>query len=494
MPDGVAMIYTHCVSDDMQRFALMKKGEQRTMTRITKILSWVLLSFMSLMLLIGYAAVADNLMVTGDINIQAKPYEGVFITDASLVSYSGASSVGYSYFNPTNFDSVVRVSSSGGSVTYKITVFNNTDIHYWYIKPDWDDAYESNSLIGVSGGVTITTKDKSGDSGATFNTDDWIPPQTTRDFYVTYNFGSAAHSAYYVATLVNFKFGVKMDSVHDEFITILNDKISDSGYNYLAEVFDEKYAEDGTTVIANVGDDKEIFDKLFGGDLTVNVDGEEKPVTVMIRRDNVDGKSTGDSYSGTANAPTGCEYTVYITVDNLDTPGAPATVYAISYTCGANGVWYQLAQLYEGTASAKDYDTGTPGVQGAFDTATWIANPNSYEVADGITYKVGQEQGDQYDKLKTLEEIMSTNDSDIFNDIDNTRIFKKVYDILVANKNSTDPAIVNLRTAFDNASPYYRNLNNGQEFKVVREYTRSEIIPYILAIQEALDYYYQVTE
>ena len=47
--------------------------------------------------------------------------------------------------------------------------------------------------------------------------------------------------------------------------------------------------------------------------------------------------------------------------------------------------------------------------------------------------------------------------------------------------------------AFEDASIFYRNLNNGQEFKVVRDkYTRAEIIRALKDIQSALDYYYQV--
>ncbi len=463
------------------------------MTRITKILTWLGLSFMSISLLIGYASVVERLSISGSAAYKEKPFEGVYITEVSFVSSSGATNVSASYLKPTNFNSVVRVSSSSSSITYKITVYNNTELHYWYINPDWDNGYESNSLIGDSGGVSVTTKDKASDSGATFNTDDWIPPMTSRDFYVTYTFGSRAQSVGYVTTLVNFKFGIKMDAVHDEFLAVLNDKISTLGYNYITEVFDDKYAEDRTTVIGNVGEDKEIFDKLFGSNPTVNIDGTEKPVTIMIRRENVDDRLTGDSYSGTANAPTGCEYTVYITTDDLSNSGGTAKVYAITYTCDPNGNWYQLAQLYEGTANIQDYDSSMSGHQGSFNVNSWTASPSTYEVANGITYKVGQEQGDQYDKLKTIEEIMSTNDSDIFNDIDNSKIFKNVYDILVKNQNSDNPAVHNLRDAFLKAAPYYTNMNNGQEFKVVRNCTRSEIIPYILAIQEALDYYNQVT-
>ena len=460
------------------------------MKRINKILAWMILSLMSLSLVMGYAAVVENLGISGSSTYKEQPFEGVYITNVEFVSSSGASDISFSYLKPTNFNSIVRATSKNGSITYKITVHNNTAVTHWYIKPDWTVDYESNGLINASGGVSITTKDKLNDSGATFNSDDWIPPGTTRDFYVTYEFGANAQG--YITTLVNFKFGIKMDAVHDEFLAMLNDKISLAGYHYIADVFNDKYSEDKTTVIGNIGEDQAVFDALFGSNLTVNIDGTEKPVTVMVQRENVDNKSTGDSYSGTSGAPTGCEYTVYLTVDNLGTAGGVATVYAISYTCGADGQWYQLAQLYKGTAKIVDYDTTDSTYQGAFDITTWIASPETYEVANGIVYKVGQSQGDQYDKLKTIKQLMSTNDTDIFNDVDNSKIFKKVYDILQANKNSSDPAIYNLRIAFERAAPYYTNMNNGQEFKVVRSCTRSEIIPYLIALQDALDYYNQI--
>ena len=122
----------------------------------------------------------------------------------------------------------------------------------------------------------------------------------------------------------------------------------------------------------------------------------------------------------------------------------------------------------------------------------WLATANIYEVGDNITYKVGYEQGTTYDKMKTIDDIISADDQEIFNKIDNSRLLKKVYDVLYANRNSDLPEVVNLRAVFEAAAPYYNNLNNGQEFKIRRDYPRAELIPYILKIQQALDYYYQV--
>ncbi len=282
-----------------------------------------------------------------------------------------------------------------------------------------------------------------------------------------------------------------MDAVHDQFLAVLNDYYGQGTYDILTEAFDKKFAETGSTVIANVGEDKALFDQLFGSELTIN---NGTPVTVMVERANVDNRTTGDAYD-VQGGPTGCEYTVYITVDALDSPTGEALVYAVSYSKGGTAggtLWYQLGELYEGTADRMDYDPSTPEMDGAFDVSTWIATPNRYVVADGITYLVGQEQGDQYDKLKTLRELMSTNDQDIFNDIDNNRVLKKVYDIVHNSANVSKAGYHPLRDAFLSAQPFYTVMNNGQEVKVKRQGTRAEIVPYIEAIQKALDYYNEV--
>ena len=105
---------------------------------------------------------------------------------------------------------------------------------------------------------------------------------------------------------------------------------------------------------------------------------------------------------------------------------------------------------------------------------------------------VGQEQGDQYDKLKKLEDIMSTQDQDIFNFIDGSNLLKNVYAIVYNNKNEGKPGYDILREAFLDARPFYVVHNGGAEVKVNRNCTRAELVPYIEAIQKALDYYNQV--
>ncbi|MBR5139576.1 MAG: hypothetical protein IKV16_00850 [Clostridia bacterium] len=408
-------------------------------------------------------------------------FRGVYIKAVSVVNTTNAANIKNDFTLPTTHNSTSNATQTGGSVTYKITVHNNTDVTYWYIGEYYDNTAQ-NSLINANRGITITTKDHLSDTSETFNKEDWVPPQTERDFYVTYSYGLNAQSL--AQTSVEFRFHIKMDAVHDEFLAVLNNIKSENSYEYLASVMNQQYSKTGSLSITTESH-PEVFATLFD-DLMVNIDGTDKKASVVIRRENLDKDGTsGDNYSG--GGPSGCEYTLYITVEPL-TPGTNPTVYAIAYSKGASGMgpdWYQVGELYEGKAPVKS--------DGTIDYTKWKATSKTYEMADGIYYKVAAPNGDQYDIMTTMEQLISAVDQDIFNDIDNTNIFKKVYDIIKKHpQNSTDPAVVGLRQAFEEASIFYRNLNNGQEFKVVRDkYTRAEIIFAIKNIQKALDYYYQ---
>ena len=439
---------------------------------------------MTCFIAVGYAALTDTLSLTGQANVQGKPYKGVYIKDVQIVSATNALNAECDHVLPTNHVSTVDASHSGGYVTYKITVHNNTDITYWYIGQRYEEGFHQNALLAADGGISVATKDHIDDSSQNFNEEDWVPPQTERDFYVTYTYGANAQDL--CRTMINFFFDIRIDAVHDEFLAVLNNVRSSGSYEYLKTILDQQYAQNGSMSISTESH-PEVFAGLFES-LTVDIDGVEKQASVVIRRENLDGDvTTGDTYSN--SGPNGCEYTLYITVEPL-TPGTTPTVYAIAYSEGASGMgsnWYQVGELYEGTAPIK--------ADGSIDYENWTAVPKTYEIADGIEYKVAAPNGDQYDIMKTMEQLISAADQDIFNDIDNKNIFKKVYDILQQHKGSDDPAVEGLRKAFEDASIFYVNHNNGQEFKVVRnQYTRAEIIHALKEIQKALDYYYQTYE
>lgn len=452
------------------------------MTKILRSIALVaLLSVLTTALCIGYATISSTLNIVGSAALTHEQYKGVYIQELEMIDASNATVEDFSYVLPTTHLAEVTPHRTGASVTYRVRVFNNTDLTYWYIDQHLTDAYGQNGLVGASDGITVTTKDHQSDTDTTFNDGDWIPPQTERDFYVTYTFGANAKTA--CNTMIQFHFDIKVDAVHDEFLAILNDTHGTDSYTYLADVFNKEYAKDQSVSISSATH-PEVFKKLFG-DLTVIMNGGEKTASVVIRRENIDKDATsGDSYSG--GGPSGCEYTLYITVES-PVAGQSPTVYAIAYSEGNSGIgdnWYQVGELYEGTAPIL--------ADGSIDYTNWVAATKTYKAADGITYDVAQKNGDQYDLIKTIEGLISTDDQDIFNTIDNSKIFKKVYDIIQEHQSTADPALYLLIEAFYNAAPFYNNLNNGQEFKVVRNtYTRAEIIPVLKSIQSALDYFYE---
>ena len=423
-----------------------------------------------------------------DVNLagfEYKAFEGVQIESVSVYDYKNLTERATEFSFPTDLYSSVNT-RTGGYITYKVTFYNNSSVNYWFIGSSYEVDLANNAMINAQYGITITMKDNPGDFSATFDSNDWIPANTRRDVYITYNFD--AYAVDEVTTFVSYTFGVKMDAVYNDFESVLN---SPEAYALLSQALNEKYEKTGSTVIANLGDEKDVFDEIFGGNITVNIDGEDVPVTIMISRENIDGKNTGDSYPG--SGPSGCEYTLYITVDELDpdkNKTGKATVYAVTYSEGGisnQDQWYQLGELYEGTTSLDDYFGSD-----AFDYNSWEASPKEYVVADGITYKIGLEQGDQYQKMKKLEELMAVKDSEIFNKINNTQIFKKAYNIIYTAGNEGKPGYDLVKQAFLNAAPFYTINNNGGDIPVNTNCTRAEILPYIEALQSALDYYYQV--
>ena len=479
------------------------------MTKLNKFFSWILLSTLFLSLAIGYAGLCDSLTITGSANLASKPYEGVYISDVSVYSESNATDASHDYQKPTNLHATVNSGRSGSKITYKITVHNNTNVTYWYSGIDFVEDYGSNSLIGSSGGISIVTKDQPNDSTGTFNTEDWIPAQTYRDFYVTYTFGANAQGS--TTTLVNYSFDIRIDAVHDKFLAALNDKSNGGGYSRLTQAFDEKYSETSAKTIANIGTEETLFDSLFGNDLKVNIDGTEKPVTIMVRRENVDGKTTGDNYSG-SGAPAGCEYTLYITVDNLEQVNGRPTVYAISYTCGADGRWYQIGELYEGTCamSESDYDPDTAEYEASFDLYTWEATQKVYNVTNDISYKVGYPQGTDYDKLFKLEDLMSVKDQEFYNKVNNnsSKLLKPVCNIIYSytkrpdgqydewsnSANSEKAGYTALKIAFDKIKPYCLIANGAQDVRIenASSLSRAELIQILEDIQHKYDYYLEV--
>ena len=177
------------------------------MSKKNNVLIFMLVMFMTCFISLGYAAMSDQLGITGQVTAEGKPYKGVLITDVELIKSNGLIVSDNSFILPTNHTTKLTSVRSDSYATYKITVFNNTDVTYWYVGQRWDTVYDQNSSIGANSGITIVTKDHQNDSSQTFDSNDWVPPQTYREFYVTYHFGS--NVPIICSLMVNFHFDIR---------------------------------------------------------------------------------------------------------------------------------------------------------------------------------------------------------------------------------------------------------------------------------------------
>ena len=99
------------------------------MKKWTKALIAISLSLMCIFTSLGYATLTDSLGVRGEAKTEI-PY-GLFITSVSTDSTSNIDKNTVSYLPySTTIDSTISRSKSTGSVTYYVTVLNNTSLTY----------------------------------------------------------------------------------------------------------------------------------------------------------------------------------------------------------------------------------------------------------------------------------------------------------------------------------------------------------------------------
>ena len=466
----------------------------------TKIWIGVAFSFMFLFTCVGYATLTDRLTISGAAN--ASPPEGLYITDVSLAANPYASNVeGTQLDYSTSVSSTVNIQSyrSGwstryGNVRYKITVWNNTPYVYAYSGITYVSSlagYPGNQYLGKNMSVTVTDE-----NGGSF-VGDIVSPGEKVVFYATYTVSSTSLCNQDLKTLVNYKFGVNVDSVGDvaldavltRFGEILNDTEPGGSYETLADKIDDKYdgaADWKANFIGNVvgayNDDTETINQLFQGKLSLTIDGVVTNVTLLIKRENIDGNTqTGDDYVATANGKSsygyGCEMTLYMTTDELQR-GSPV-VYAAVFTCDRNadgtyGEWYMIGDKYVGTATIVGYEGGNS--TGSFDTGTWKSTGNTtFVVSSDYSYTVGSG--------RTIANIVATTDSKA--NAKMQTLLTQAYDLLNGKYGEyAGAAIIELQETFDKASRAYTI--NGESVTVQNGVTRAELIPLIKELEQAL--------
>lgn len=313
-------------------------------------------------------------------------YPPIHIT--AVVKKSGDGSVVVNDYYDTHLDSsVTLVQNASSTVTLTITVHNQSDKIYAFNAVKYlAEAYSNENIVH---NLPVL---KHGDE---------IAPEEYLTFDVTFSFKAGASRVNTVLdSVINFEF-VLLDDLPEEeeiavsgaleqFQNIINNIVRNGSFEDLIAQMDDYDNNDryNGSYIGNVTgaspDDAALLKDLFQGNLHLNIDGVDTEVTILIKRENVDGNvNTGDE--------NGNEMSIYLTTDSLSRPFRRAPVYAAVFTSETDGdSWYQLGNMYKGRAVVKGYD-GNPIGSGSFDTDDW-------ETYGDSTMSNG----------KTIEEVIAT--------------------------------------------------------------------------------------
>ena len=472
------------------------------MTKKMFITLCTVLSFMFCFFSLGYAALTDDLSISGKAEIEIP--SGLFITDITLVSQSGldVNEISFTPYSTTVDCSLSKSSNStAGSATYEITVYNNTKRDYTYRDLYYQiglSGYNNNYISKKNGtsniGVVVNyPKDSSGNNKI-------IAPQTSLTFTVTYTLGRSSYTfprnnTY--KTLINYQFGINVNSeveaveaVHDKFLDILN---TTSTYTTLVDVLDNKYdgsQEWTSNYVGNVGsatsDDAVAVNTLFAGQLQLVIDGKITPATVLIKHENLDNnRNTGDDYvaiNPNAGSPFygyGCEMTMYLTTDPLTTRNGWAPVYVSVFTCDRDengnivGDWYLIGETYEGEANIVGYN-GESGGTGSFVTDNWRSYAATYDITEDCSYSVSAGT-----TIKTLTQVVDARVTAEFQDL-LTRA-----KAMIENTDYAGTGITVVEDAYESVSAYYTLDASGNPV-ANSNITRAQLCPIIKSLDHNL--------
>lgn len=281
---------------------------------------------------------------------------------------------------------LTMAADTGSTVVVEVTFYNNTTTSYYYNKTE--TLSSNNDSIGytVSG---IETKDE-------------IPSHTFKTIEVTFGYTGSNISASSVLTDLHFNFVVDKDSIGDivaqtavdRFRDILNNVVFDTSYQTLENAMNNRSGFNKASAVTYIGNvsgsssgDSQVIESLFGQEfmsMDLDGDGNAEPITMMIKRENLDGDTaTGDDYTYTyaswggsrEETVEGVEMTLYITSENLDnvSSGRAVVVYAAAFTkLPGSDIWTDLVPLTKGTADANNY--GGYGSANSFNTDTWLSD------------------------------------------------------------------------------------------------------------------------
>ncbi len=316
------------------------------------------------------------------IEIGAFKYGQLYITEINITSGNYANAV-FTKTGETKMSAQVELLDAlTSSVSVDIVFYNATNVSYYYDKAEVLYTNNENIAFMVSG---ISQKDD-------------VASNTYKTITLTFAYDGSISVAELLSE-INFKFTVDKDSIGevvaqtavDRFYVILNDETL---HKQLTDAMDSQgntfNKGSAVTYIGNVAgatdDDSSLITDLFTEEfmqIDLDGDGVEEPITMMIKRENLDNDTaTGEDYSYTSgwggnNVTTvrGVEMTLYITAEQIR--NSDIVVYAAAYTKLPDTTeWIQLLPLTKGTAETNNYSSGAWGTANSFNTDTWRSDDN----------------------------------------------------------------------------------------------------------------------
>lgn len=345
------------------------------MKRWHKALFCIVFSFIFCFLTVGYAAVSDTLVIEGI--SESKAQTGVFIKSATLANPSDNAEI--SRYYGTNLTSRVNLGNDGSAtVTFNLSVYNNSAYVYTFNGVKYmvgEETYDNENITFLLSGL------EKGNS---------IGGKETIHFSVTFKYDNANNIRdTELNSILNFEFVPEAEYIPEivvsgalgKFEQILNDSADMTALlnqmdNYQDNRHNSSYIGN---VVGSTSSDTALLNSLFTEDgtnyLTLEIGGVTTNVTAMIKRENVDGNAaTGDE--------NGNEMTIYMTADDIsDLPwyGGSVEVFAAVFTKSDDGKWYQIGEMYDGTATANNYSGGWG--RNSFNTDTWETTKAYYDGA-----------------------------------------------------------------------------------------------------------------
>ncbi len=348
---------------------------------LKKVLIVFVLSLSIILTGIGYAELSDELVIAG--SAVHKAQEGVFIREVTNTPSPGTDFKAISYTS-TILNSRVTLAANGTSTkTITLHLYNNSDYGYAYnglIIGEGTDQYDNQNIVITVSGL------KEGDE---------ISPHGQLSFDVSFSYDNKSNiSNRILNSIVKFEFVLESEYIPEFVASNATDRfkeILDTPNEFtdlLAKMDAYSSNRNDSSYIGNVygattADStylNEIFkDKNGNSLLMLNIGGTPTDVTIMIKRENLD----GDSKTG----HNGEEMTIYMTAEHIDFgmwQNKTVQVFAAAFTKNAGSdSWTQLGVMYEGKASANNYSGSIFASKNSFNTDTWESTVPYYGAGVG---------------------------------------------------------------------------------------------------------------